>query len=139
MIPGPDAQRIKAKLAIWWIVWGSVLAGLLVVYFALTRNKPLPPPASAELLTNLMGFVPVFLSVIIRWLVIPRYNNPARAFVMFIMGVALAEACGLLGIFIGGGYRDSLFLLGVLGIVQYVPIFAKRLYEPKITGFIPNN
>lgn len=139
MISGPDVERIKAKLVIWWIVWGSILSGLLVIYFALTKNKPLPPPVSAELLTNLMGFVPLFLSVVIRWLVIPRYSNPARGFVMFIVGLALAEGCGLLGIFLGGGYRDSLFLLGVLGVVQYVPFFAKRLYEPKVTGFIPNN
>ncbi len=139
MIPGHEAQRIKAKLVIWWIIWAAILNGLVVIYLSLARNQPLPPPVSAELFTNLVGFLPLFLSIIVRWLVLPRYVNPARALVMFIVGLALAESCGLLGIFLGGGYRDALFALGVLGVIQYVPVFAKRFYEPRPTGFIPNN
>ena len=139
MIPGPDAQRIKAQLLIWWILWISVLIGLCMIYFFLGRNQPLPVPSSAELLTNLAGFVPLFLSVVIRWLVLPRYTEPTRAFVVFIMGLALAESCGILGIFLGGPYRDALFLLGVLGITQYVPFYARKLFDPKSAGFMPNN
>jgi hypothetical protein len=139
MIPGYDAQRIKAQLMIWWILWATILSGLCVVYFFLGRTRPLPTPLAAELLTNLAGFVPLFLSVIIRWLVLPRYTDPTRALVVFIAGTALAEGCGMLGIFLGGPYRDALFLLGVLGITQYVPFYARKLYDPKGSGFIPNN
>ena len=32
MIPGPDAQRQKVQLMVFWIVWGSILAGLIVIY-----------------------------------------------------------------------------------------------------------
>jgi hypothetical protein len=32
-----------------------------------------------------------------------------------------------------------LFTLGLLGIVQYVPFYAKKLFDPKGSGFIPNN
>ncbi|MES1168045.1 MAG: hypothetical protein ABUL61_02630, partial [Oleiharenicola lentus] len=62
-----------------------------------------------------------------------------RVFPMFIIGLALAEGCGIMGIFLGGPYRDALFLLSILGLVQFVPVFAKRLGEPKGSGFIPNN
>jgi hypothetical protein len=72
-------------------------------------------------------------------LVLPRFSDLKRAFPMFIAGLALAEACGLLGIFLGGVYKDDLFLLGVLGIIQYVPLFAKQYLQPKGSGFIPNN
>jgi hypothetical protein len=82
---------------------------------------------------------PLFVSIIIRWLVLPRFSDLKLAFPMFIVGLALAEACGLLGIFLGGVYKDDLFLLGVLGIAQYVPFFAKSYLEPKPQGFIPNN
>ena len=71
--------------------------------------------------------------------VLPRMSDPQRGFVLFIVGLALAEACGILGIFLGGPYRDSLFALGMLGIGQWVPFFAKKLYDPKGSGFIPNN
>jgi hypothetical protein len=139
MIPDPDSQRIKTQLLIWWNLWAGFLIGLCLVYFFLGRSQPLPAPSSAEFLVNLTGFVPLFISVVIRWLVLPRYTNLARAFVVFVVGLALAESCGLLGIFIGGPYRDALFVLGVLGIVQYVPLYAQKFVEPKRSGFIPNN
>lgn len=139
MIPETETQRIKAQLLIWWIIWSGILAGLCVIYIFLARSKPLPAPSSADLLVNLIGFVPLFVSVVIRWLVLPRYTDSGRALGMFIVGMALAEGCGLLGIFLGGPYRDALFVLGVLGVTQYAPFYAKKLFDPKGAGFIPNN
>jgi len=139
MISESDRRRIKSHLMVWWIVWAGILGMVCAVYFIFTKNKPLPPAASAELLLNIAGFVPLFVSVIIRWLVLPRYSDPVRAFVVFIIGLSLADACSMFGIFIGGGYRDALFMLGVLGIIQYAPFYARRFFEPKVTGFIPNN
>ncbi len=139
MMPGYDNQRIKARLLVWWIVWGSILTGLVLIYFFLVGGKPLPAPSANNSLTGLIGVVPLFVSIVLRWLVLPRATDPNRAFVSFIIGVVLAEACGILGIFLGGPYRDSLFVLGVLGITQYVPFYAKKLFDPKGEGFIPNN
>jgi len=139
MMPGPDAQRMRAQLLIWWILWSSILVGLLAVYFALGRG-PLPPVAAGgNPLANLVGFVPLFVSIVIRWLVLPRAAAPGPAFVMFIIGLALAEACGMLGIFLGGPYRQDLFALGVLGVLQYAPFYARNFFVPKPQGFIPNN
>lgn len=138
-MPGYDDQKIKARLLIWWIIWAATLTGLVLIYLLLVQGKPLPPASAENSLRCLIGFVPLFVSIVIRWLVLPRLTEPARAFVLFIAGVALAEACGLLGIFLGGPYRDSLFVLGVLGVTQYVPFYAKKLFDPKGAGFIPNN
>lgn len=90
-------------------------------------------------MAGLTGLAPLFVSIIIRWLVLPRYHDLRRAFPMFIVGLALAEACGLLGVFLGGPYHDDLFVLGVLGMAQYMPFFAKGYLEPKPEGFTPNN
>lgn len=139
MMPGYDDRQIKARLLIWWIVWTSILAGLVLIYLFLAQGKPLPPASAENPLQGLVGLVPLFVSIVLRWLVLPRSTDPNRAFVLFIVGLSLAEACGLLGIFLGGPYRDSLFVLGVLGVVQYVPFYAKRLFDPKGAGFIPNN
>lgn len=138
-MPGFDDQRIKQRLLVWWVLWGSVLAGLIILYVALAQGKPLPPVSKENPLQGLIGVVPLFVSIVIRWLVLPRATDPNRAFVLFMLGVALAEGCGILGIFTGGAYRDSLFVLGVLGITQYVPFYAKKLFDPKGAGFIPNN
>jgi hypothetical protein len=138
MLPGPDAQRLNARLLIFWIIWGSILAGLVVIY-ALFGRGSVKPTVASDLPVNLAGVVPLFISIVVRWLVLPRCQDVMKMFPIYIIGLALAEACGLLGIFLGGPYRDSLFLLGLLGVTSYVPLFAKRLLEPKGSGFIPNN
>ena len=137
--PGYDAQRIRAQLLIWWIIWASILTGLIVIYYFLGRGPLAPAAPGANPFANLIGFVPLFVSIVIRWLVLPRYTEPGPALVMFIIGLSLAEGCGILGIFLGGPYREDLFVLGVLGVVQYVPFYAKRFFEPKRADFIPNN
>src|SRR4051812_14665315 len=128
MMPGYDDKQIKARLLIWWIIWGSVLGFLLLLYFLFARGRPMPVNAvTSELPRNLAGIVPLFVSIIIRWLVLPRSTEEGRALALFVVGLALAETCGTLGLFLGGPYRDSLWLLGVLGIAQYVPFYAKKL------------
>lgn len=125
-------------LLIWWIVWAGVLSGLVILHLVFGRGPEQPSPAG-DILVNLAGLVPLFVSIVIRWLVLPRFGDLKRALPLFVAGLALAEACGLLGLFLGGAYRDDLFVLGVLGVTQYVPVFARRLLEPKPAGFIPNN
>ena len=139
MMPGYDDQKIKARLLVWWIIWAVSAVGLVMIYLLLAQGKPLPPASTQNPLQGLVGLVPLFVSIVLRWLVLPRVTEPTRAFVFFMAGVALAEACGILGIFLGGPYRDSLFVLGVLGITQYVPFYAKKLFDPRGAGFIPNN
>lgn len=139
MMPGYDDQKIKARLMVWWIIWAAILSGLVVIYLAFAAGKPLPPVSKENPLQGLVGLVPLFISIVLRWLVLPRATEPNRAFALFVIGIANAEACGFLGIFLGGPYRDSLFVLGVLGVTQYVPLYAKKLFDPKGSGFIPNN
>jgi F0F1-type ATP synthase membrane subunit c/vacuolar-type H+-ATPase subunit K len=131
----PDT--IRGQLLVWWIIWAALLVGLCVIYLTLGRGAM--RSAAANPFENLVGLVPLFVSIVVRWLVLPRYTDGPKAFVVFVLGCALAEGCALLGIFLGGPYRDDLFLLGVLGILQFVPFYARRLYEPKPTGFIPNH
>jgi hypothetical protein len=139
MHPGPAAQRLKTQLMAWWIIWAGIFTSLIAIYALLGRG-PLPPVVpGANPFANLAGLVPLFVSIVIRWLVMPRATEPQGALVMFIIGLALAEACGLLGIFLGGPYREDLFVLGVLGVAQFVPLNVRRFYEPKPQGFIPNN
>src|SRR5471032_2946788 len=137
MTPGPDNRRSRAFLKLWWIIWAALLVGLGLVYLGLGRVRFAGPAANP--FANLVGFVPLFVSIIIRWLVLPRYRDLRLAFPLFIIGLALAAGGGLLGIFRGGPYRDELAVLGMLGVAQFMPFFARGCLDPKPEGFIPNN
>lgn len=78
----------------------------------------------------------VALSAVIRWLVLPRFHEPVRAFPLFIVGLALAEGAAILGTFLSA-YATELFVLGVVGMMQFVPFFAARLLAPRSAGFRP--
>lgn len=132
--PTPDPPRLRQLQLVYWIIWGGVLAGLLVIYLVFGR-RPVPEEVAArQALTGLIGFAPLFVSVVIRWLVLPKFTDATRALPLFIAGLALAEMCGLLGIFLGGPYRDDFALLGLLGVVQYLPYLLPRLFTPPATG-----
>ena len=139
MINGPDAQRIKTQLLIWWIIWAAVLFGLIALYFFLGQVQARPLVKGGHPLIGLVGVVPLFVSIVIRWLALPRARDLTRALPMFVVGLALAEAGGIMGLFLGGPFRDDVFLLGVFGVVQFIPIFARRIAEQKPAEFIPNN
>lgn len=137
--PLPVGTHAGPPLKVWWIVWAAPIVGLVAIWWSAGSLKPVGAGARANPLFDLVGFVPLFVSIVVRWLVLPRYTDPARAFVVFVIGISLAESAGVLGVFLGGPYRDDLFLLGVLGLLQFAPSFAQRLGEPKSSGFIPNN
>jgi hypothetical protein len=136
--PSLDPQA-RTRLVVWWIAWGAMLGWIIFLQVLLRHGPATPVVKAADLLTRLMGIVPLFVSIVIRWLVLPRCTRTGGALVMFVVGLALAGACAVLGIFLGGPYRDALWLLGLLGVTSYVPLFAQRLLEPKGSGFIPNN
>ncbi len=78
-----------------------------------------------------MQYVPFLLiggSVIIRWVLLPRFKSASKAFPSFILGVALAEGCGLMGILVVPEWKAICLALGLLALLQYVPCFASR-YE----------
>ena len=137
-MPSSGGKYSAPPLKAWWVIWVVILGGLVTLYAVVGRG-PLPARPSPNPLVDLTGLVPLFVSIIIRWLVLPCITSMLRAWFMFVAGLVLAESCGILGLFLGGPYRDSLFLLGVLGVTQYVPFFAKQYLEPKPQGFYPNN
>ena len=130
-----DTNVLRTRLMVWWIIWAALLTGVTVIYLFLGRG-PLPPPVSNPF-PHLVGLVPLFISVLLRWLILPKQRDPAKALVLFIVGAATGESCAILGIFLGGPLRDELFVLGALGIVQWMPLYARSLYAPAAAGFRP--
>jgi len=103
-------------------------SGLFVFYFVLGN----PPANSAQANPAMLGVgvMQVVASAFVRWGVLPRMPDAQRAFPMFVVGLALAEGACFAGIFLAPAYRQELFLASILGVAQFVPLFASRFYEP---------
>ena len=129
----------QAQVKRWWMLWTSLLPWVVVLQLLFPRHPSAPVTKAADLMVQLAGVVPLFVSIVIRWLALPRATSLTGAFPLFLAGLALAEACGVLSIVLGGPYRDALFVLSFLGLLQFAPLFARQLAEPKPKGFIPNN
>jgi hypothetical protein len=118
----------RAPLFIWWVIWLANLSGLGVLHLVL-GDKP-GPGMMAGNTASYVGLVPLLFSCALRWLVLPKQKEAAKALVIFVLGAAMAEGCGIIGIVLGGEHRSEFLLLGMLGVLQWMPLFAPRFYAP---------
>jgi hypothetical protein len=104
--------------------------GIFMIYHFLGSNAAKPQMDTTDSSAWMAAIVPVALSIVIRWLVIPRTKSAQAALPLFVMGIAFAEASCLLGIFVFPAHKQDLFTLSALGIFQFVPFFARRYFTP---------
>lgn len=129
MPTNPTTKKIPQAL-LERIIWCAITTGLIVIYFTVGQDhaKTAATPAPAAL--AFIGILPLAFSTAMRWMMLPRMTEPQKRLPLFIVGVALAESCGVLGIFLGGEHKDTLFVLSLLGLAQYFPAFLPRLGPP---------
>ncbi len=125
--PQTPAQR---RLVI-WVLWSAFLVGCCLQYLLLHSKQP--PVADGSKLW-LLALVPIFISVLIRWNMIPRITHPQTALVALVIGVALAEGAMFVGIFVFSAHQWEIFLAAILGIAQHAPAYAGRLSEEATPG-----
>lgn len=118
----PTSQRPPAApLLIWWIFWLGLTAGLVAQRVFLKLDTGTPAAA-----LGYIALAPLAVSAVIRFLVLPRMKIRAKAFPIFVVGMATAEACGLLGLVLGGEHRDTFVGIGLGMLLIYAPFFARN-------------
>jgi FtsH-binding integral membrane protein len=122
----PSDLTLRTQLLVWWVIWFGILSSLLVLHFVMPPIDSGLAPAVA-----FVGLMPLTISAVIRWVVLPKVRDLRQGLVLFVVGLASAEACGLFGKLTGGENAESLLLLGLLGVVQFMPTFAARQFGPK--------
>ena len=122
-------QPRNIQLLLWWVLWGSFMVGVFVIYFAL-RPASIESrlPGSPTLWP--VGVVPTFASILVRWVLLPRLSDPRAALASFLIGLSLAEAPCYLALFWFRVYQDQFFVLSALGIAQFMPLYAGRYRSP---------
>lgn len=118
------------RVAVWWCVWASLLAGVIALYLVNDHPAPVASSLPADSPLWLAALAPFVLSTLVRWVVLPRAPSARVACILFMFGIALAEATCVLGIKVFPANKLELFVPGVLGIVQYVPVFVRRYNWP---------
>jgi hypothetical protein len=121
-----QAPSGKASLLVWWILWFGILSGMLTFRIVLAGQENDDAVEGQVNAWRYLAIVPLAISSLLRWLVLPRLQDRGNALVVYIAGLALAEGSGLLGLFLGGVLRESFFVLGVLGVLQWMPLFSRR-------------
>ena len=125
------AQNPKQQLLVWWILWAAFVVGIFQVYYflAMSGSSPKPQAPATNPFIAAFGLLPVAVSAIIRWSILPRIQSARVALPIFIIGIALAEASCYMGLFIFPAFKAGFFVFSVIGMFQFIPFFARRYFE----------
>ncbi len=128
----PENTAPQQVLMVWWIIWGALQTGIFVIYHFLGSSPDAPKPSEVDSPIWLASLIPLAISTIIRWAVLPRFTSAVAALPFFILGIALAENLCFLGIFFFPEHKLNLMILSATGVFQFIPVFARRYFHPDL-------
>ena len=120
--PSPKQPSPAVPPVIWWAIWFAMVASVAVLHALELPAGRMP----TEPQLRYLPLMPLLASAAVRWLVLPRFRERARTFPIFIIGMALAEGSGILGLFLVPDLKATYLLLALLGLAQYLPSFILR-------------
>jgi len=112
------------QFVLWWLVWVALLIGILFIYIEIGISKVIYD--DPDMTMDYLGLQPLIVSCVIRWVVLPRLTHARAAFQLFIIGIVLAESSSYIGLFLAKQWKEELFFLGLLGMIQFIPVFLKQ-------------
>lgn len=128
------------NLTVFWAIWFAIMNGLFIMLFLAAGGIPkgtnvgTPPTWIVGTCAAL-----VVISIAIRFLVIPRIKQLSQLLPAMIVGLAFAEAVGILAMFVLGKEfpqtRMTLFLTSAFTVLVYAPSYASNLKNgPRDSG-----
>ncbi len=117
-----EPQKVSPAIFIWWALWGGIISAFFISYGIFEFVQP-----SVEIpsVFGVVAFGPLAASAAARFLVLPRTSTPQKAFAIFIVGLALAEAGGFLGIILGGEQKAIYAAAAIVLMILHAPAFVK--------------
>lgn len=118
-----NSENNQPPAIVWWAIWAGILGAFVAIATFLSgRTGRIPNQESVQYL----ALMPLLGSAFLRFALLPRETEPKKRFVLFIVGLSLAEASGVLGIFMGGELKQTLAVLATLGIIAHMPLFLTK-------------
>jgi len=119
-------------ILVYWTLWGAILSGMMILQYIIGGG--IPSGNDAQNPPNGVFAICIFLiaiSTIIRWIFIPKAQNRGKLLVFMIVGLAMADGVQIFQlVLIGPEFPQkqlTVFVLAMLGALQFVPIYAKRI------------
>ena len=107
-----------------WVIWIAMMMALPCYKIILGHGDRVDTHARpVDLFVLGLFAVPLLMCTVIRWLVIPKLNNPMAILTPFIAGVALAESMTFYGIFLVPEFSSIFFYASVFAMAQFVPVY----------------
>ncbi len=115
---------------VFWIIWFGILQGLLMVQFLAGGGIPKgADQGNPPVLFVAIAGVLALAAMSIRFILIPKIATISKMLPAMIVGLALSEAIGFLGMFLIGKEfpttRLTLFALAVACIACLAPVYVK--------------
>jgi hypothetical protein len=131
--PRQDPPALPTAL-IFWIIWFATLQGLVLIQFFVGGGIPQgadqgEPPSLFLVIAGALALA----ALTIRFTVIPKIKTASKLLPAMIIGLALSEAVGFVGLFLVGKEfpttRLGLFVLALCCIASFAPVYAKPVNE----------
>jgi len=115
-----------------WIIWFAILQGLFILHF-FAAPKPVPAEEAVAFSLSMISIVALAaagIGMVLRWVVIPRITSKLAQLQAMIIGLALCEGSGIIGMFVlPGAHNDErmlLFVVAVATVILSAPIYTIR-------------
>lgn len=119
-------NRRLQQLVTWWVLWAAFLGGICIMYKVLGSTVTSASSLASNSNVWIVAAAPVFVSAVIRWVVLPRASSIRAALILFVLGIAMAEATLFFGLFLFPAHKLELFIASALGVIQFIPYYAGR-------------
>ena len=132
MIPLEDSPPQPPTTLVFWIVWFAILNGLLMIQFFVGGGIPSGvDQGNPPLILLGVGAGLVVVALGIRVLLLPRLQETSKKLPAMVVGLALSDGVGMLGVFgLGKEFaasRLALFLMSIGCILSFAPVYVSRV------------
>ena len=120
----------KKQALVMWIIWFAFLQSAFIYHFFVGDGFPEGDNVAEPMALWLWALciVPVVLTTVVRWVLIPHLTQQSHMLVAMVVGLGLAEvSIGLELFLIGDDYPQNqiaVLMLAVLSLIQFAPIYA---------------
>jgi len=121
-----DTSLAKNRLVVFWTIWAGILGNAVYIRYSLPPNGE---DIAGQTAFWLFYAIPVAISLVVRWLVLPRVQASQPYLISMIVGLAFSEGLTFFGLFLFPSKLDLFFYTSAVLMFIYIPMGAYRVLK----------